>query len=67
MNQEKMQALRNLSLQKGSLGPCFGFSALYIFILLSIFLPSPCPRSELSKGKCSGQLLGLDSSQGGIR
>lgn len=60
MDQEKMQALRSLSLQKGSLGPCFGLSALYIYILLSIFLPSPCPRPKLSTGECSGQLLGLD-------
>lgn len=59
-DQEKMQSLRNLSLQKGSLGPCFGLSALYIFILLSVFLPSPCPRPQLSTGGCSGWLLGLD-------
>lgn len=60
MDQEKMQARRSLSLQKGPLGPCFGLSVLYIYILLSIFLPSPCPRPKLSTGECSGQLLGLD-------
>ena len=60
MDQEKMQALRNLSLWKGSFRPCFGLSALYTFILLSIFLPSPCPRPKLSTGECSGQLLILD-------
>lgn len=65
MGQEKMQALRNRSLQKVSLGPCFGFSALYGLILLSIRLPSPCSRSELSTSACSGQRPGLDSSRGG--
>lgn len=58
MDLEKMQALRNLPLQKGSLGLYFGLSALNIFIL-SIFLPSPCPRPKLSTGECSGQLIGL--------
>lgn len=43
-------------------GPCFGRSALCVFILPSIFLPSPCPRPKLSTRECSGQLPGLDGA-----
>lgn len=45
IDQEKMQALRNLSLQKGFLGPCFGLSALCIFTLLFHFPTLPLPSA----------------------